>query len=1078
VLVPNLDLVMTGDCISAVTALGNTERAVRSLQSRAGSGVGVAISVGGARAAAKDLGSVSSALASTSAAAAGVNRTPIAGGLTAGAAAARGLTGALAGTTRQATTSTTAAAVLASRNTVLAGSMRSAQAAAVGVGAAARAAATGNRSLAGAMASVGAQAAATRRHQSAMLDELARGGNLAAAQRAGIVSAADVAGAQRQRALVTAGKAYASEMAANGRMVAAGYAPASAAMRGATRDAAALAAGTRDLSRATSGLNAAATAIPPSRYGAMGAIRGAVADFRSEYMRSAESERAGIGGRYPTPPVVPPRGGGGGGGGGGGDDEERRAAAAGKAGAEFGKGLGTVMTAGLAVGIATNAAYAKHALDAVNVTISETPGLADSAKDAADELGNGIRDITTGVNMDAFADQFERLGTAQRALGQIQGQIGMQNLAVKLETEAEAADTQTRALARMAPAMDAAIRGSSNLQNALLEGISNPQVVNGVQALGESLAKPEIKKGLADITTGATGAALVWGKVAADVSGAASNIAGKLFGGQNVTDMSSALFGGGAIAALSKGGIANRLGFGALGASAILGAQDLEARGQGDMVTPMITNQVLGALLGGLLTKGNMLGVVGGGLLGQGATMAAPSMSRAITGALAGGSIGFGLGGPVGAGIGALAGGAGGATLDELAPGGWLAPSPENAPGIAGWLRDFGKTSRENTPGVGDVVGLGTDYVANVISPDTAPKEGPVQPGPKQPEAPKSQAEQLQDRQKDTRQRVGEQQRQSRQDRYEKEARAGSGYPAGAPLPPISIPAAPAAATQQLSQSAQQATQSVQGLGQALPQVAQQAQQLPVAMRPVSQTVQTLPNNAAQQMNQAASSISQSAQQVGQQIPPAISTGIVKQTPKVCNAAADMGNSMVNCTARALQSASPSKRFIALGESTGDGAAIGVNNSAGGAVDAVGSMTSGMLAAVGALGSGVQAASDGAVPMAESGGLMVGYVWARSVATGADSVLRSADFMSASMPTISSALAKATLGQLGLLGVAGSGASISKTAGGGIVSMPAPVINATVQVVVDGAGPMRVISQQVVDSAFDELTSSFSRQRG
>lgn len=1038
---PNLDLVITGDCISAVTALQNTERAVGSLQSRAGSGVGVAVSVVGARAATKDLGSVSSAIGATHAAAIGFNRTPIAGGMVAGAAAARGLTSSLGGTNRAMSEARSGAGALAVAGVASTRSMGAMLPVMAGV-----------TSRMGAMSRAGAAVAA--------LPAAIPGG------RGGVSTiAAAAAATDRHR----------SALAAQQLQAARGL-PVMAAVNAETR---ALAGNATAAATAVTRLGGAP--LPPLAPGTsyFGAFRQGLREGISGELAGAERE-AGT----RVPPVVPPpprRGGGGG----GGDDAEKRAAAAGKEGAELGKGIGTMLMAGMAVGVATNAAYSKHAMDAINTTISETPGLASKAKDAADELGNGIRDMTIGVNLDSYADAFERLGNANRALGQMQGQIGLEHLGVKLETDAATADATTRALARMDPAFDAAIRGSANLGDALLEGISNPQVVNGVRAFSESIAKPEIAKGLADITTGATASALVFGKVMADVSGAASSAATALFGGQNVTDMSGALFGGGAVAALSKGGIGSRLGFGALGASAILGSQDLMAQGKDDQVTPMITNQVLGALLGGLLTKGNMLGVVGGGLLGQGTTMAAPNMSRAITGALAGGSIGFGLGGPVGAGIGALAGGAGGAALDELAPGGWLAPSKEDAPGVAGWLRDFGKESRENTPGVGHVVGLASDYIANTISPDTAPKspgKEALQPGAHQPDPSKSQAEQLQDRQQETKGRVAEQQRQLRQDRFEREARAGTingqpSYPAGTPLPP-QIPPAPNAAAQQLDQSAQQATQSVQGLGQALPQVAQQAQALPASFRPVSQTVSTLPNNATAQMNQAASSIAQSAQEVGTAIPPAISNGIVKQTPKVCDAAADMGNSAVNCTARAIQSASPSKKFIALGQSTGDGMAIGVNNSAGGAVDAVGGMATGMLAAVGALGSGVQAASDGAVPIAEAGGLMVGYTWARSVATGVDSVIKSADFAQASMPSINSALAKSTLGKLGLLGIAGSGAAISKTANGGFISMPTPQINATFHVVVDGAGPMRVISQQVVDTSLNDLVDSIGRQRG
>lgn len=1025
---PNLDLVMTGDCISAVTALGNTERAVRSLQSRAGSGVGVAVSVGGARAAQKDLAGVGAALSSTSAAAQGLNRTPIAGGMVAGAAAARGLTSGLSGTNRAMSEARAGAGALAVAGAgatrsmggmlpVVAGmtSRMGAMGRVAGAVSALPAAIPGGR---GGVGTIAAAAAATQRFQSSL--------------------AAQQLQAARGLPVMAMANAQTAAMAAN----------------------ATSAAGAMTRLQARDPLNGRFVDPTPGIFGTIRqGWREGVAQAR------AEAERGG------PPPVIPPRGGGGGGGGGG-DDAERQGAAAARAGAEVGKGIGTMLMAGLAVGIATNAAYAKHAMDAVNVTISETPGLADKAKEAADELGSGIRDMTEGADLERFSDQFEKLGTANRALGQVQGQIGMQNLSAKLETEARSADVQTRALARMAPAFDAAIRGSANLGDALLEGISNPQVVNGVRAVGEVLAKPEIAKGLSDITTGATGASMVMAKVMGDGAAFASRLVNTVVGGQNVTDMSGALFGGGAAAALAKG--AARIPAAALGASAVYGSQSLMERGKDDLVTPSIINMLIASTLAKSIPGKIAMGLAGQygteGISEAAKNVLPPAAAEAAPWSLAAGLGGAKIGLMRGGWRGALAGfGAGFAGVSGAA----IAASQDPVQQMSGMNQQQLETSKQGllqeefakshpgqqrptpAPQQGRTIG---EHLFGGGTP--AAGEGPVVPGPQQPEKPQTIAESLQ-------QRHAFNQSPAQQARRAHNDAIAAGVP-----PPATAPAA--AATQQLSQSAQQAQQSVQGLGAAMPQVAQQVQQLPAAFAPVQQ----LPAQANAQMNTAAATISQSAQQVGAAIPPAISTGIVKQTPKVCDAAADMGNSMVNCTGRALQSASPSKKFIALGESTGDGAAIGVNNSAGGAIDAVGSMAGGMLAAVGALGSGVEAASDGAVPIAESGGLMIGYVWARSVATGVDSVLKSADFAQASMPAINSALAKTTLGKLGLLGVAGSGASISKSANGGMISMPAPVINASFQVIVDGAGPMRVISQQVMDAGFGELADSFGRQRG
>jgi hypothetical protein len=1065
--VPNLDLVMTGDCISAVTALGNTERAVRSLQSRAGSGVGVAVSVGGARAAAKDLGAVSAAIGSTHAAAAGLNRTPIAGGMVAGAAAARGLSSSLSGTNRAMGEARAGAGALVVASTgatrsmggmipVVAGmtSRLGAMGRAASGVAALPAAIPGGR---GGVGMIAAASAATGRLQSSL-----------AAQQLQAARGLPVMAAANAQTAALAGNAT----AAAGAMTRLGGAP-----------------------------------IPVRSLGYLGNLREGLREGMLQGLGGdAEPERGT--GRPPPPVPVPPRGGGGGG---GADDAERRGAAAGKQFAEIGKGIGTLLMAGMAVGIATNASYTKHAMDAINATISETPDLAEKAKDAADELGKGIAEITKGVDVGKYEDSFDALGRANKGLGKIQGQIGLDNLATKLQTETQMANATANAYIRMAPAFDAAIRGSNNLGVALLDGISNPQVVNGVRSFSEAIAKPEIAKGLADLTTGATSSMLVFGKIVADVSGAASKALNGLFGDQNVTDASGAVFGGGAIAALAKGGLMSKLGAGILGGSTVYGSQKLMAEGRDDEVLPSVINQALGSMLG--YRVGGVAGMVAGGLLAQWGTIKAgeagpKSMlgqvgSNAISG-LTAGLLAGSVAGPVGAAVGGTAGLVAGTVKsanDSKDPDFWNRPlwgpgsdsrlplsatpppGPDaslgerftyaiggGGPSTPAWEALQAKDAKTQAAQAGATTGgvdpqsrmhsrqLETQQRANAA----ADARGAAQPypGAGTPGAtPAASATAMSSRQQATQQRVNA---------------AADSRGAPLPYPGVNAPATAApAAMRSLDQSAQQAQRSVQSLGQSMPQVAQQVQAVPAAMAPIQQ----MPQQAATQMKTAASIIQNSAQEVGSSIPPAVSTGIVKQTPKVCDAAADMGANMVNCTASALRSASPSKKFIALGESTGDGAAIGVNNSAGGAVDAVGSMAGGMLAAVGALGSGVEAASEGAVPIAESGGLMVGYVWARSVATGVDSVLKSADFAQASMPAINSALAKTTLGKLGLLGVAGSGASISKSANGGMISMPAPQVNATIMVSVDGT-PLKVLAQQVMDAGFGELADSMSRQRG
>lgn len=79
---------------------------------------------------------------------------------------------------------------------------------------------------------------------------------------------------------------------------------------------------------------------------------------------------------------------------------------------------------------------------------------------------------------------------------------------------------------------------------------------------------------------------------------------------------------------------------------------------------------------------------------------------------------------------------------------------------------------------------------------------------------------------------------------------------------------------------------------------------------------------------------------------------------------------------------------------------------------------------VGAIG----AVSDSMQVVAGDRGLQVGYTWSRNVLTGADQVLKKADYQAAGLPRLDSAAAMTALAGTGLL-KAGSGASIVKTVG-------------------------------------------------
>jgi hypothetical protein len=134
-------------------------------------------------------------------------------------------------------------------------------------------------------------------------------------------------------------------------------------------------------------------------------------------------------------------------------------------------------------------------------------------------------------------------------------------------------------------------------------------------------------------------------------------------------------------------------------------------------------------------------------------------------------------------------------------------------------------------------------------------------------------------------------------------------------------------------------------------------------------------------------------------------------------------------------------------------------------------------ALAGGFGAGLIAASNGVTPIAQDYGLMLGYSWAENVVTGAQNVLKSADFTALTTPKFGSQLAQANLGKLGLLPPAGSGAEYYTTTSGsaGMVQMAPITVNNTVML--DG----QVIDAKMdtkINTAFNDFANSIPMQRG
>lgn len=201
--------------------------------------------------------------------------------------------------------------------------------------------------------------------------------------------------------------------------------------------------------------------------------------------------------------------------------------------------------------------------------------------------------------------------------------------------------------------------------------------------------------------------------------------------------------------------------------------------------------------------------------------------------------------------------------------------------------------------------------------------------------------------------------------------------------------------------------------------------------------------------------------------------GLDKGSDGAAGAAGDMSKHAVEKAKSTVGVRSPSTVFAAIGGFMAEGLSEGINSGGPAVSSSVGDVMSG------ALGAGVTVASNGVQSIASNAGLAVGYQWAQNVVTGADSVLKTADFQQISLPQLGSALAKTALGVDGLLGPAGSGGSIPNnltvTMGAGTAAVPQ--VNATV-IAQFGDQTIQAIAQQVVNVALGQLADSIPQQVG
>jgi hypothetical protein len=189
-------------------------------------------------------------------------------------------------------------------------------------------------------------------------------------------------------------------------------------------------------------------------------------------------------------------------------------------------------------------------------------------------------------------------------------------------------------------------------------------------------------------------------------------------------------------------------------------------------------------------------------------------------------------------------------------------------------------------------------------------------------------------------------------------------------------------------------------------------------------------------------------------------------------ATSDAAQKAIDAAKNKTQTHSPSQVFYGIGSDLMAGLSNGVTASGGSVQASIGDVMSG------ALGSGVTAASNSVMGIASNAGLAVGYQWARNVVTGADSVLKSADFQQVALPQVGSALATTALGTAGLLPASGAGGSIPNsqtvTMSGGTPAA-APVVNN--YITLDGQ-QLRAMTRTEVITALGQVADSIPQQVG
>jgi hypothetical protein len=698
------------------------------------------------------------------------------------------------------------------------------------------------------------------------------------------------------------------------------------------------------------------------------------------------------------------------------------------------------------VGAAESLLTGAAGLMAVNEAIKQTPDLAYAANGAMQQFNKGIRQTAS----DAIGEgvpALHQLGHVLHGLGNEVGSVGAEHMGTALGAVSDLAGRATTDLAKLDPAIGSSIRGLNGLGDAVMDGISSPSSVQGIKSVGESLADPGNQQGLTSLVSGLSTVSTLAAKVATDVGGTVGQMTGTA--GDNFTP---ALQGGGLVGLMTRSPFA-----GAAAGLGIFQAQQEEASGHGDLVTPGLAGAGLAAYLGkkALGLKGGPLGVA----------------------ALAGDAIATGAAAAIDSGHGGAFGQPGSGNwwrdqMPKLPWEGWGADDPSsrsnpshNAPGLfsgGSWANKTGQGASPFPAGQAAPYGWNQDAKGNLT-----PSAKPTSQDQKLATQASSRAQALQTLNAPR----------TAADVAKASGGAWHGLPPVVPGPGSSIHAAPQSmrqltqSTNQMSNSVQHLNQSaiqvqphLQQMGQTSVQIGQQTQQMSQGHQQAMETLNRAPQEANRSMQRATTAIQEGGISLGSQLPKSMSQGIEANTGQACDSSAQMGAAATKCAASALGVKSPSKAFEYLGSMTGPGFAVGAKGSTPMAAAAAGNM--------------MVHTTDVAANYAADQGLLLGETYGTNVVTGVSTVIEKGGLQALGLAQgVDSPLAKLALGQLGLLGVAGSGAQSWDLRNAGMVSFGAgtpaqaaqPLPTPQVTVYIDG---QKHQAQQTVIEGFEELLTA------